>query len=96
MKSYRRIKAVSLSNAVLKFLADQKRPVSGKEVAEGIDAKYDTVLCHLATHEADLFVERVGEYFKLGQGAARLWARKQAHLKALINKSEDELTELEI
>lgn len=96
MKSYRRIKAVSLSNAVLKFLADQKRPVSGKEVAEGVDAKYDTVLCHLATHEDDLFVERVGEYFKLGQGAARLWARKQAHLKALINKSEDELTELEV
>lgn len=96
MKSYRKIKAVSLSNAILKFLADQKHPVSGNDIAAGIDAKYDTVLCHLATHEADLFVERVGEHFKLGQGAALLWARKQAHLKAVISKSKDELTELEI
>ncbi|MDY6792849.1 MAG: IclR family transcriptional regulator [Thermodesulfobacteriota bacterium] len=96
MKSYRKIKSVALSNAVLKFLADQKHPVSGREVAKGVNAKYDTVLCHLATHENDLFVERVGEYFKLGQGAALLWARKQAHLKAVIDKSEDELSELEV
>lgn len=95
MKSYRKIKSVALSNAVLKFLAEQKYPVSGREVAEGVDAKYDTVLCHLVTHEADLFVERDGEKFKLGQGAALLWSRKLAHLKTVISKSEDELKELE-
>jgi DNA-binding IclR family transcriptional regulator len=96
MTTYRRIKAVGLSNRILRFLADQRLPVTGKEVARGLDIKYETVMCHLATHEDDLMVRRIGEKFELGQGMAYYWARYKSQIESKIDNMTDELKQLEI
>jgi len=77
-KSYRRIKAVTPTLEILIFLANQREPVSGQDIADGVNLKYDTTLCYLASLEDFKFVEKIGEHWELGMGAAMLWAKMKA------------------
>jgi len=77
-KSYRRIKAVTPTLEILIFLANQREPVSGQAVSDGVGLKYDTTLCYLASLEDFRFVEKIGEHWELGMGAAMLWAKMKA------------------
>lgn len=94
MSSYNRIAAVTKALQILRFLADQKKPVSGKEVASAMGMAHGTVMCHLATMEDERFVRKAGEHFELGQEAGLLWARRKSSLAANITRSHGELNEL--
>lgn len=96
MNSYKRIKSITLSNSILKFLADQRQPVSGQDIARALGAKYGTVMCCLATHIDDQFVELQGDNFRIGQALAHFWARRKAHLESTKTRCEEELKQLEV
>ncbi len=96
MSTYRRIGAVKITLEILRFLSDQRGPVSGREVARALELKYDTVMCHLATLEDDRFASRTGECFQLGQDAALIWAKRKTQLESMISSQASELRELEV
>jgi DNA-binding IclR family transcriptional regulator len=96
MSSYNRIAAVKISVAILRHLADQKQPVSGKDVARAVDAPHGTVMCHLATLEDERLVRSVGGAWELDMGLALFWARKKAQLQGQIERAADELNQLEV
>lgn len=75
MKSYRRINAVKISVDILKYLADQREPVSGQEIATSTGITYGTAMCHLATLEDTGLVQIVGDSYELGMGMAMFWAK---------------------
>lgn len=79
---------------VLRYLAEQKTPVSGTAVAEALGIKYGTTMCHLATLAEGRFADRVGEHWELGHEVAMLWARKRAQLAAGKSRIENELDQL--
>lgn len=94
--SYRRIEAVKLAVNILRHLADQREPVSGKAVAVAVDAPHATVMCHLATLEDEGMVRSVGGHYELGMGMALLWARYKAQAQGKIAKMKTELEQLEV
>jgi len=96
MKSYRTISAVRKAGEVLKFLAEQKEPLSGFEIGQAVGIATGTVMCHLATLEELGFVRSVGEKYELGMGAALLWSRYKANRQALRDAITRELRELEV
>ncbi len=95
MSTYKRIAAVKTTLRILKILADQRVPISGKEVAIALDESHGTIMCHLATLEDAGFVRRVGDHFELGMELALFWARKKSQLEGNLNKTRAELAELE-
>ncbi len=95
MSTYRRIGAVELTVRILKMLAEQKTPVSGKEVSRSLDESHGTIMCHLATLEDAGFVRKVGEHYELGMELALFWARKKSQIGSTIASMTDELKQLE-
>jgi DNA-binding IclR family transcriptional regulator len=94
MTTYKRIAAVSKAGYILKYLADQKEPCSGADIANAVDLQLGTVMCHLATLEDLGFVQRIGDRVRLGMGIAMIWARVKSNLegdKARIEKQLDEI-----
>ena len=68
MSTYKRIKSVELTIAILKFMAQEIQPVSGKEIAEALNEPHGTIMCHLATLEEGGFVRKVYDrYEKIGR-----------------------------
>lgn len=96
MKSYKRIAAADLTMRIIEFMADQRLPVTGQEVAAALSMKYDTVMCHLATQEDRNFVECIGDRYKPGPKIAHAWARYKSRLQAQKYRIEDELKQLEV
>jgi DNA-binding IclR family transcriptional regulator len=96
MSSYNRITAVKVTVAILRYLADQKQPVSGQDVARSVDVPHGTVMCHLATLEDERLVRSVGGAWELDMGLALFWARKKAQLQGTIDRASDELKQLEV
>ena len=96
MKSYRRIAAADLTLRIIEFMADQRQPVTGQAVAAALGHKYDTVMCHLATQEDRLFVDRIGDRFRPGPKIAHGWARYKSRLEAQKDRIDDELKQLEV
>ena len=96
MKTYRTIETVRKAGEILKFLAGQKEPVSGADIARAVGLPQGTTMCHLATLEEIGFVRTVGEKFELGMGAALLWSRYKSNREALRDKINKELEELEV
>lgn len=94
-KSYKRIAAVAKSNEILKFLADQKGPSSGADIAKAINLPYPTVLCHLATLEDSQFVKKTGENYEPGPMFALMWSRYRARLQSQIGRFTQEFNDLE-
>jgi DNA-binding IclR family transcriptional regulator len=96
MSSYNRIAAIKITVAILRYLADQKQPVSGQDVARSVDVPHGTVMCHLATLEDERLVRSVGGAWELDMGLALFWARKKAQLQGTIDRASDELKQLEV
>jgi len=96
MTSYKRIGAVKITLQVLRFLSDQKEPVSGKEIARGLNIPHGTVMCYLATLEDGQCVSGIGDKYEIGQGIAYIWARYKANLEGKVNRLTDELHQLEV
>ena len=95
MTTYKRIEAVKRTGEILKYLANQKEPVSGADVAKAVDLQGGTVMCHLATLEDLGFVERIGDRVRLGMGVAMLWARVKSSLEADRANIDENLTKLD-
>lgn len=98
MGTYKRISAVKIAADILRFLADQKDPVSGSEIAAAVGIKYGTVMCHLATLEDERFARKINgaEAFVLGQELALLWSRCKSNLTANRERIDNEIKRLEI
>lgn len=98
MGTYKRISAVKISVDIMRFLADQRDPVSGNDIAAGVGIKYGTVMCHLATLEDERFARRINgvDAFVLGQEAALLWSRCKSNLQANKDRIDNDLKEMEI
>jgi len=94
--SYRRIESVKKTTDVLKFLAKERRLLTGSEVAEGVGLPTGTALCHLITLADAGFVRQVGEGWELGIGLALIWARVKANIEGKINTLQSELKALEV
>lgn len=95
MTSYKRIEAVKVSVSILRYLADQKGPVSGKDVASAVEVPHGTVMCHLSTLEDEHLVRSVGGAWELDMGLALFWARTKARLAGRIAHDTENLTKLE-
>lgn len=76
--TYRRIKAVDTTLKILEYLADQREPVTGAQVAADLDVPFATVMCHLATHQDHGYVQVIGEQYRLGMKLAVYWARMKS------------------
>lgn len=81
MASYTRIGAVKTTVAILRYLAEQREPVSGQDVATAMSIPHGTAMSHLATLEDEGMVQAVGGAYKLGMGLALLWARVKSNLE---------------
>jgi len=95
VKSYRKIEAVTKTLEILEFLANQKDPVNGPDVARAVGLPVGTVMCHLATLEEKNFIRRVGGCTELGMGAAIIWARKKSLLEGARDKINRDIRQLE-
>ncbi|BBO80203.1 hypothetical protein DSCO28_07690 [Desulfosarcina ovata subsp. sediminis] len=95
MSTYSRISAMEKGIEIIKFLAEQRGPVSGRDVAMALDMKHGTVMCYLATCQDHNWVNRVGDHYEVGQGLASIWARKVAKLKSARNTINYQLEDLE-
>lgn len=95
MSSYNRIAAIKVTVAILRYLADQKQPVSGQDVAKAVEVPHGTVMCHLATLEDERLVRSVGGAWELDMGLALFWARKKSQLQGTIDRAAAELKQLE-
>lgn len=80
--SYRKIDAVTKTLEILEFLATQREPISGPDIARAVDLPVGTVMCHLATLEEKNFIRRAAGSYELGMGAATIWARKKSLLES--------------
>lgn len=81
MATYNRIGAVKTTIAILRYLSEQREPVSGQDVAKAVGVPHATAMCHLATLEDEGLVQSVGGAYKLGMGMALLWARIKSNLE---------------
>lgn len=91
MSSYKRIDAVKISVNILRYLSDQKEPVSGKDVAAAIDIPHGTAMCHLATLEDERLVRCVGGAWECDMGMSHFWARRKSLLEGRIMRDVNEL-----
>ncbi len=96
MSSYSRIGAVKVTVAILRYLADQRQPITGQDVARGTDLPLGTAMSHLATLQDEKLVRSVCGGWELDMGLALFWARKKSQLQGQIARAEDELNKLEV
>lgn len=96
MTTYKRISAVKTTLNILRFLSDQKEPVSGKEIAVAIGMPHGTCMCYLASLEDEKCVRSIGDRYELDQTIAYIWARYKANLEGKIGRLIDELNRLEV
>ena len=82
MTTYKRIGAVKTTLNILRFLADQKEPVSGNVVAAALGMPHGTCMCYLATLDDDGVVRQTGDCFELGMGMAMFWAKVKSKKEA--------------
>ena len=94
-KSYRRIEAVRKSGEILKWLAEQKEPCTGPAIAKAVCLAAGTTMCHLTTLEEIGFVQKVGDYWRIGLGLALIHARVKGNLEGDKMKIESKLKEME-
>ena len=94
MATYQRINAVKVTVTILRYLAEQKQPVSGQDIAAAIGVPHGTVMCHLATLEDERLVRSVGGVWELDMGLALFWARKKSQLHGQIERATADLSQL--
>lgn len=93
--SYKRIDAVTKALEILEFLASQKEPANGPDIARAVQLPTATVMCHLITMQDKNFVRQVGGGFELGMGAATIWARKKSLLEGQRDRINRDIQTLE-
>jgi len=81
MATYTRIGAVKTAIAIMRYLSEQRQPVSGQDVAKAMNIPHGTAMSHLATLEDEGFVQCIGGAYKLGMGLALIWARVKSNLE---------------
>lgn len=96
MTTYKRIGAAKTTINILRFLSDQKEPVTGKEVAVAIGMPHGTAMCYLASMEDEKCVRSIGDKYEIGQTVAYIWARYKANIEGKIDRLTDELQRLEV
>lgn len=94
MSTYKRIKSVELTIAILKFMAQEIQPVSGKEIAEALNEPLGTIMCHLATLEEGGFVRKVYDRYEIGIYFGVLWTSIKASRDARINEAQSDLEKI--
>jgi DNA-binding IclR family transcriptional regulator len=93
--TYKRIEAVTKAIVILEFLAQQKNPVTGPEIARAVDMSVGTVMCQIITLQDHNFVTNAGAGFQLGMGAALIWARKKSLLEGERYRIDQDINKLE-
>jgi DNA-binding IclR family transcriptional regulator len=93
--TYRRIEAVAKAIQILEFLAQQRVPVTGPEIARAVDMPVGTVMTQLITMQDHSFVRNQGNGFELGMGVAMLWARKKSLLEGERDRINTQISKLE-
>jgi len=94
-KSYKRIETVRKTAEILKHMGSVKVPTTASEIASAVGLAVGTAMCHLATLEDAGFVQKVGEYWRIGTGLALIWARVKANLEGEKMLIESTLKEME-
>lgn len=95
MSSYKRIEAVAKAGAILKYLAQQKNPVSAPAISQSVNMPVGTVMCHLVTLEEIGFVQSISDHWKLGLGLALIYARVRSSLEADRQRIDNTITKLQ-
>lgn len=95
-KSYRRIESLTKGLEILEYLAEQKEPVSGPDIARAVGLPVGTVMCHVITLEEKNHVQRIGDRFRLGMMMAILWARVKSNLETQRERIDQELESISI
>ena len=90
--SYKRIDAARVAVGILRMLAEQSQPTSGRDIAKAVNIPDGTVMCYLATLEDEGLVRKIGGAYELGMGMGLFWARYKAKLSGRIARDTDELT----
>lgn len=93
--SYKRIDSLTKALEIIEFLARQKEPVSGVDIAAAVGLPTGTVMCHLTTLQDKNFVRLLGGGFELGMGAASVWARKRSLLEGQRDQAIRDIQKLE-
>ena len=91
MTTYKRIGAVKTTLNILRFLADQKTPASGNDVAAALGMPHGTCMCYLATLDDDGVVRQTGDCFELGMGMAVFWAKTRAREERRLDEAKQNL-----
>ena len=91
MTTYRRIKSVELTIAIIKFLARQDEPVSGNVISKGLGTPVGTIMCHLVTLEEGDLVKRTGEQYSLGVYIAAIREVVKKSLELTIKRAQKDL-----
>lgn len=91
MTTYKRIGAVKTTLNILRFLADQKEPVTGREIAVALGMPHGTCMCYLATLDDDGVVRQSGECFELGMAMSMFWAKTRDREEKRMNDAKQNL-----
>lgn len=94
MKSYRKIKSVELTIAILKFMGQEIQPVSGQEIATALGEAHGTVMCHLVTLEEGGFLRKVYDRYEIGLYLGVLWTSIKASRDARVNDAKSDLKKI--
>ncbi len=95
MSTYRRNNSAGTTIEMLRFLAEQRDPVSGKAVADALRMPYGTTMGYLATLDDCGMVRKIGDAYELGMGMAMFWAKTKARKEAERQRIADDLAALE-
>ncbi|MBI2354251.1 MAG: helix-turn-helix domain-containing protein [Deltaproteobacteria bacterium] len=95
-QSYRRIESVTKTLEILEYLAAQKEPVSGPDIARAVGLPVGTIMCHVMTLEERNFIQRIGDRFRLGMMMAILWARVKSSLETQRDRIDRDLESISI
>lgn len=90
-KSYRKIASAVKTLEVLDIIAGSIKPVGSQVIAEALDMKYDTVMCHIATLISAGYIEKQGDGYAATLKLATFYAKKKAQLESSREQVEKEL-----
>ena len=89
------IEAVRTAGDVIKFVADQREPVSSAEIARALGIPVNTAFRQCWTlSERVGFLKKVGDKFMLGDRLALIWAKRKSIVEGTIMRAQSELREL--
>jgi DNA-binding IclR family transcriptional regulator len=89
------IEAVRQAGEILKFIAEQREPVTSADAARACGITTNTAFRQCWTLSERLgFLDRVGDRYRLGARLALIWAKRKSIVEGTIQRAESELREL--